>query len=343
MTRRTLAAFLDSAGATEAALWVRARTGTPWLTVITYHRVSNTGSDQPFDPGVIDASPEEFEEQVATLCRYFSVIGIEELIGYLDGGSLPRNPAIITFDDGYRDCHDIAFPILQRHGAKAVFFISTSYVTERKVFWWDRISYILHHAQNDEVELSYPKPLKVRLRSERERSRSVLLRLVKTHYGLDLERFLLELTARAGIAWSRDIERQTADELIMTWDHIRALRRAGMEIHSHTRTHRILQTIAPEELGPELTGAREDLEEQLGERISGVSYPVGRPIGDCPEIKRAVADAGYVVGFSNMTGVSTLRKDLDPLDIRRISVEYGLPLPFFRALLAFPAFAQSAA
>jgi peptidoglycan/xylan/chitin deacetylase (PgdA/CDA1 family) len=313
------------------------------LTVITYHRIASDPDNQPFDPGVIDASPEEFEEQIATLGRYFTLVGIEELLAYLDGGPFPDNPAMITFDDGYRDCHDVALPILQRHAAKAVFFISTSYVSERRVFWWDRIGYVIRHARRDRVELSYPDRISLALQTAPEIARRRLLRLVKSHYALDLDRFLDELCHAAGVAWSPEIERALADQLIMDWDQIRALRRAGMEIHSHTRTHRILQTITPAELESELRGARTDLEEQLGERISGVSYPVGHPINEYPEIKAAVAAAGYSVGFSNQTGVTRLGRQLDPLDIRRISIEYGLPIAFFRAVLAFPTLAEIAA
>ena len=42
---------------------------------------------------------------------------------------MPRNPAVITFDDGYRDNHDEALPVLQRHRAPATFFVSTRYVS----------------------------------------------------------------------------------------------------------------------------------------------------------------------------------------------------------------------
>lgn len=338
-----MAALLDSTGALEATLRHRAQRPSRWLTVITYHRISGDPERQPFDPGVIDASPEEFDEQLATLKRFFTVIGVEELLGYLEQGKpLPNNPAMITFDDGYRDCHDVALPILQRHGLKAAFFISTDYLSSRRVFWWDRIAYVLARTEVDQLVLSYPRTMVLRPRADRERTRRQLLRLIKTEYALDLERFLRELTWRAGVPWSEAIETQLAGDLVMTWDQVRALRQAGMEIHSHTRTHRILQTIEPSELEAELGGAREDLEEQLGERISGLSFPVGRSIGDRPHIKRAVADAGYAVAFSNMTGVTSLSARLDPFDLRRISVEYGLPLAYFRALLAFPSFAELA-
>ena len=341
MSRRTLARALDSSGALGAILKLRSLTGSPWLTVLTYHRIHDDPAGQPFDRGVIDATSAEFDAQIGMLRRYFDVVGIDDIFRFLAGRPLPANPAIVTFDDGYKDCYSHALPILQKHGVKAVFFIATTYLSERRLFWWDRISYAVKHARHERALLRYPRELELDL-TRPELATACLLRIVKRHYGLDVERFVDELTEACGVSWSRDIERAFAEELIMTWDEVRALRRAGMEVHSHTRTHRILQTLPEGELALELRGAREDLEEQLGEPIRGLSYPVGRSVSQSPAIRAAVRDAGYDVGFSNTSGVTWTSRPFDPLDMRRISVESGMPNPYFKALLALPAFAESA-
>lgn len=341
MSRRGLASALDSTGALEAILRLRTRTGSPWLTVLTYHRIHDSPEAQPFDPGVIDASTAELDQQMSQVKRYFDVIGLDELLEFLAGKPLPPNPAIISFDDGYRECHERALPILQKHGLKAVFFIATSYIAERRVFWWDRIAYAVRNSTRDRIQLTYPGVLELDLQTSRQAAARVLLNLVKRRFALDLDRFLDEVTSACGVAWDRGLERRFADELLMTWDQVRDLRALGMEIHSHTRTHRILQTVPLDELADELRGARRDLEEQLGEPVRGVSYPVGRSIASCPEIRAAVHDAGYHVGFSNTSGVTWTARRFDPLDMRRISVEHGLPMPYFRALLALPPFAES--
>jgi peptidoglycan/xylan/chitin deacetylase (PgdA/CDA1 family) len=323
MSRRGLASVLDASGALETVLRVRKRTRTPWLTVLTYHRVHDDPQGQPFDSGVIDASSAEFDEQVGTLRRYFDVIGLEDVVRFLAGRPLPKNPAIISFDDGYRDCHRLALPILKKHGVKAVFFIATSYLRER-------------------VRIAYPAPLELDLAASPAHAARVLLEIVKNHYGLQVQRFVDELTEACGVEWNPTIERRFADELLMTWDQVRALRKEGMEVHSHTRTHRILQTVPLPELAAELLGARRDLEEQLGEPVRAVSYPVGRSVNRHPAIRDAVRSAGYDLGFSNTSGVTWTNGRIDPLDIRRISVERALPLSTFRAFLALPAFAESA-
>jgi peptidoglycan/xylan/chitin deacetylase (PgdA/CDA1 family) len=342
VSKRDLAHVLDSTGVLEATLQTRMRFNAPRLTVLTYHRVHEDPDAQPFDRDVIDATTAEFDRQVRTLKRYFTIVGLSELQAFLRGAALPSNPAMITFDDGYRDCHDRVLPIMLSHGVRGVFFLATSYVTHRRVFWWDRIAYILNQTTADRIELRYPGDLVLDRTLGTEAARRVAIGIVKKMPGLDVERFLEELACAAGVPWGTEIERAFADELVMTWDHVLRLRRAGMEVHSHTRTHRVLQTITPHEIESELAGARADLEEHLEERVRGIAYPVGRSIARFPALRAAVAACGYDVGFSNSTGVSSLAREFDPLNVRRISVERGLPHSYFRALLAIPGFAESA-
>jgi len=92
--------------------------------------------------------------------------------------------------------------------------------------------------------------------------------------------------------------------LIMTWDQIRALARAGMDVESHGRRHRVLQTLDAEALQDDLIGSRQELEAQLGRPVRALAYPVGRRIKGERHIRAALAAAGYQIGMSNQTGVN---------------------------------------
>ncbi len=342
MSKRALAQALDSAGILEALFRARACVRKPWLTVLSYHRVHDDATGQLFDSSVIDATSQELSRQLETLRRYFTVIGLSELSAHLRGASLPANPAIVTFDDGYRDCHDRALPILLSHGVKGVFFVATSYVDHRRMFWWDRIAYVLRQSTLDQIELTYPVRTVLDRTLPHEKTLKTATSLVKNHFGIDVERFLGELAHAAGVPWSEELERHFADELVMSWEQIRRLQDAGMEVHSHTRTHRVLQTVGESELAWELAGARTDLEDHLEKRVTGVAYPVGRSVASWPAIRAAVRQSGYELGFSNGTGASPLGENFDPLNVRRISLERGLPDSLFRAMLALPALAETA-
>ena len=122
----------------------------------------------------------------------------------------------------------------------------------------------------------------------------------------------------------------------MTWDQVRSLRQAGMDIGSHCRSHRVLTTVAPSELDRELTGSRQVLERELGEEIRTVAYPVGRSILGHPQIVGAVRSADYRLGFANESGSSMAHRWSNPLDIGRIPMDRGLLDETFRSVVAFP-------
>jgi peptidoglycan/xylan/chitin deacetylase (PgdA/CDA1 family) len=252
---------------------------------------------------------------------------------------------MVTFDDGYRSCHDVALPILRSVGIRATFFIATSFVSERRLYWWERISLMIGQARRDArrtaIELSYPHKLVVEL--DHRQLFDKLTDLIKDTYGLDLERFLRELAAALDVEWTPQLEARYADDLIMTWDQIRALAQAGMDVESHSRHHRVLQTLDAATLADELRGSREDLETQLGRPVRVLAYPVGRGVNGERHIREALSIAGYRIGMSNKTGVNrwwppALRGivPIDPFDVRRLATDRSISDAMFLTQVAVP-------
>jgi peptidoglycan/xylan/chitin deacetylase (PgdA/CDA1 family) len=335
--RERFAELLYRSGGLRALLALRSSRPSEWLSILTYHRFPSQGVEH-FDDGVVDATVDEFETHVACLKRYFNVIGADELHAFAKGGRLPANPVAITFDDGYRDCYTRALPILQRHGCKAIFFVATSIISQRKLYWWDRVAYVVKHAVHERLRLSYPVPFDVALGADPAPTVERLLRHVKQRQLIepfDVERFLDELATAAGVPWTRDM-----DELLMTWDEIRQLRQAGMDVQSHTRSHRVLQTLSSAELVDELSGSREDLARELGETPRLIAYPGGNPITSSSPIRGALEKAGYALGLNNITGSTPLNRGVDPFDIRRFALGRNFSEPLLLSVLTLPSLAH---
>jgi peptidoglycan/xylan/chitin deacetylase (PgdA/CDA1 family) len=300
--------------------------------------VANPEAATRLDEGVVDVTPQQLDRQLAFLRRWFDPIGLEDLLAFVRrGAALPANPVLVTFDDGYRDNHDTALPILRRHGVRATFFVATDYVDRRRPYWWDRVAFVLKGSARERIELAYPEPMQLALGDASERRAAVrrVSRVIKDRRGLDLDRFLAALEDAAGLTLGAHDERRLVEQTVMTWEHVVALRRAGMAVGSHTRTHRVLQTLDAAQIADELGSSRRKLEDVLGEPVMAISYPVGKPLWETPHLERAVREAGYELGFSNGTGVNRVR-DFHPLDVRRISLELGITDAFFRSMLAIP-------
>lgn len=340
--RERVAGLLHKAGALGAVMQLRKLVPMSTLSIVTYHHIAERDPAYRFDPDIADADQAQFRRQVETLTRYGTPIDVSTLLGAIEGGALPKNPIMVTFDDGYRSCIEVALPILRQLGVPATFFISTSFITERRLYWWERVSLLLAGARRD-GSIKYPRPLDLERRDPALRDR--LNAIIKTETSLDLERFLGEVAAALGVEWSPEIEARHADEMIMTWDQIRALAKSGMDIESHTRRHRVLQTLPPEELEDELAGSRRELEAQIGRPVRVLAYPVGKRIAEVAHIRRALTAAGYRAGMSNKTGVNRLWPALlrglvppiDPYDIRRLAIDRTMSDAMFLTQVAVPA------
>jgi peptidoglycan/xylan/chitin deacetylase (PgdA/CDA1 family) len=337
--RAWFAEFLHDTGALAAILELRARASAPWLSILTYHRFPRPDCEL-FDDGVIDTSIDEFERHISCVKQHFEVIGVDELCAFALGEALPPNAVAITFDDGYLDNYEHALPILQRHACKAIFFVATSFTSERRLYWWDRVAYLMKQSTRPVVELQYPSCFRVEL-ADRPCAIFKLLRFIKASRSLDMERLLTELAVATGVPWTRELEREFAERLLMTWDHVRALRQAGMDVQSHTRTHRILQTLPTAELVAELEGSRRDLEREIGEAPRALAYPVGKPLLPSSPIRGALSKAGYQIGLTNGTGPTPTWGRRDAFNIRRQTVARDLSTPLLLSMLAVPPLAPT--
>lgn len=341
--RERFAGLLHRAGAIEAFMHVRKRLPIPTISVVTYHHVADHEPGYPYDPQVADATPQEFRRQMEWLAHYCTPISVDELIGALDGRALPRNPVMVTFDDGYRTCHDVAMPILRSVGVPATFFVSTKFVEQRRLYWWERIALVLSLARKNVTQITYPSAMELDRRDPTLRGR--LVDLVKETVGIDEDAFNDNLARAFGVEWNLTIESQYADGLIMTWDHVRALAANGMDVESHGRWHRILQTLDRDSLVDEIAGSKRDLEAQLGRPVRAMAYPVGRRINHDHRIREELERAGYRVGFSNTSGATTLWPGavrgilpVDPFDLRRVATDRDMSHAMFTAQVAVPRF-----
>ncbi len=82
-----------------------------------------------------------FEAQLALLDRLgYQTVSIGEIAAALYGeGVLPARPIAITFDDGWSEQYSVAFPLLQKYGMKATFYIPSSYAGKGRFITWEQL------------------------------------------------------------------------------------------------------------------------------------------------------------------------------------------------------------
>ena len=273
------------------------------LLVINHHRIGNDGGK--FGPSGFTASAEELDEQVAWLKRRLPVVGLDEAIDSVAPGGRkgPRGcRVLITFDDGYRDNYETAFPILRSHGVPGAFFLVTGFTGGGQVPWWDRIAYLLHTAGKRQFTLRYPEPLEIDMdRDGGPRSLRRILDSYKRPANADGVRFLCELEEV-----SQGKLPPASDRLFLNWDEAREMLRAGMGIGSHTHTHPVLSQLPPAAQRAELARSRQIVENELAIRCDTLAYPVGNRDSYTGETCAIARETGYRAAFSFHGGANSV-------------------------------------
>ena len=311
------------------------------LIVLNYHRIGVAG-DSLFDRALWSATQDDFDRQIEILKRSSDVIGLDELpdvVHRLETGLAGSNRfAMVTFDDGYRDNFELAWPVLKSHGVPGVFFITTSFLDDGPLGWWDEVSWMVRSSTHDTIDATAWCGEQIAV--DRPACDVAIQKLVRIMYMSDAERSAEFLSFLADQTGSGRVPKTLTEDLWMTWDHVREMRRSGMSIGAHTVTHPVLATRTAEQQSFEICESKLRLEQELGEPVTALSYPVGRRDSFNQATRTALAHHGIEWAFSYYGGFlsrgKARREPVDRFDIPRVAVESDTTLADFRSCIALP-------
>jgi peptidoglycan/xylan/chitin deacetylase (PgdA/CDA1 family) len=318
--RRTLkvaaAGALVGAGVHRAVRAARRRaSGGARVLVLSFHRaaIDFRASAREALPSLF-VSAETLERQLRQVAAEREVVSLAEARRVLaEGpGPRPRDLAVVTFDDGYADNHHVALPVLARLRVPASFFVATGFLGTRRRFPHDRIFASLSDLARRGVPFrraGLPAPLQALLgRCSDGGPAATLDRLIAELPHPDLLALADALEARTGVGE----EELPADGLTMTWDDVRDLDAAGMDVGGHTVSHAVLPHLPLATVRREVAGCRDALAVHLRKPPRHFAYPNGY---HAPAVRAAVREAGFEVGVTTEDRENVLGGD--PLAVHR--------------------------
>jgi peptidoglycan/xylan/chitin deacetylase (PgdA/CDA1 family) len=299
------------------------------LICLNYHRIGNPDHIET-DPGIFSASQEQFHEQILFLNKKFKIISLEEAIDFIYK-QIFYGPTriLLTFDDGYLDNYQNAFPVLKNHNVAGTFFLTTSFVGTNYLPWWDLIASILFHSKKQSFILSYPAPIHINMELDGyKKCLRILLAAYKSQACDNQEKFIGQLREMCEV---NELKSMT-ERVFLSWAEAREMRSAGMYIGSHSNKHGLLGKMSSEIQREELSSSKEIIEKNIGERVEAFAYPVGGKTDFSEDTFVILRECGYKIAFSFYGGVNYSGK-IFPYDIRRMPVDYGLPIETLRLRL----------
>jgi peptidoglycan/xylan/chitin deacetylase (PgdA/CDA1 family) len=301
------------------------------VVVLNYHRVGNRAG-QPWDRTLWNADADFFAGQLKTIARHADVVTPEQVVALARENRRGRH-VLLTFDDGYRDNYDIAFPLLRENGLTATFFPVAGFLDEGGAPWWDELAWMVRHATRETIELGDDRlPGTLPLGPDQDETIAALVALYKTLAGDQTDLFIEEVAEKTGAG--RCCVADSA-ELWMSWDMVRELRAGGMSVGGHTMSHPILARLPIDSQEREIAGCADRLEQELGSPMRWFAYPVGARDTFTVDTQQLVREAGVELAFSFFGGFASFAR-WDSLNVPRVHVGPGHGPDLLQAMLGLP-------
>jgi peptidoglycan/xylan/chitin deacetylase (PgdA/CDA1 family) len=220
----------------------------------------------------LEITPEFLDVVLTELRREgFDIIPLDAVPGRLRPG--PRGPpfAVVTFDDGYRDNVEHAWPVLRRHKAPWTVFVTTDFLSGQGRLWWIELESAI--ARLDRVMIASGKVLDLpsRTRAEKQAAFEIVYRHLRMGPQERLGAVTADLAAEAGVD-----RRRLAADLCLGWDEIETLaREPDVTIGAHTLSHAILAKCALSAASRQISESKTLLERRLGRPVRHLAYPFG--------------------------------------------------------------------
>lgn len=248
----------------------------------------------------------------------YEILALDEAVDLLRSGYGRKRYAVLTFDDGYRDNLEVAYPVLKDLQAPFTVFVASGLIDRTTELWWEALELMI--GNHDEIVFSeegsqdgitcqtaeekcacFGKLTDYLTLEASEQGQRAIIRALAGRYGVDLQAL--------------------ADRQMMTWDEVRQLASDPLvTIGAHTHDHFAVARLDPEAARADIEKGLQRLEDELGQRPKHFAYPYGKPNAvneQAAEIARATGFASAVTTFPGILQSANAR---DMMLLPRVSL-----------------------
>lgn len=253
----------------------------------------------------LEISPHQLRETVYFFRkRGYTFYSLDQLHEALSKGQFPEKFVVLTFDDGYLDNFELAYPILKELEVPFCIYVTTNFPDRKAILWW----YLLEDMIRDQDRIQfrfggkdYDLPANTHL--EKEQSFTFVRTLITQQFdALTYKESLYQIFK----SYEQDLYLY-AEKMAMSWDQIRQISKDDLvTIGAHTVNHYPLRQLKDSELRPEIMYSKHILEAQLNQPVEHFAYPFGK----APEADQREFDFVKNNGFK--TAVTTRMSNIFP-------------------------------
>jgi peptidoglycan/xylan/chitin deacetylase (PgdA/CDA1 family) len=270
--------------------------------ILTFHRVRPDPGDA-FRPNVgLEITPAFLDEVLTSLrAEGIEIVTIDEVHRRLMAGVSSRRFVALTFDDGYRDNLEYAWPVLKRHQAPFTIYVPSAFAEGQGELWWVVLELAIAQTAHIHFTLADREYSFDCATVEAKQATFIaicdLLRSCQTE--AELRQAIRELAFAASIDMAL-----LCRKLCMGWDELQFLANDPLvTIGAHTATHPILTKLTAQEARAEILNGARTIAARLGRMPAHFAYPVGSPDAAGAREFALAAGAGFKTAVTTRLGV----------------------------------------
>jgi len=185
------------------------------VAILMYHRVCPKK-----DEFHISINSEIFEKQMKYFSEKYELLSLNELVNYIKlKKSYPKKAIVITFDDGYKDNYLFAYPILQKYSIPATIFLATGYIGSGRLFWTDKVRYLIHHTSIKKINLEGLGSYSIQSTIDKTFFISIILQKLKKMPENTKNSLIMKLNDICQVKIPRDIGKK----IILSWKEVKEM------------------------------------------------------------------------------------------------------------------------
>lgn len=297
--------------------WIRHRGR---VVILTYHRVvsDHMVQDEHIQAGMY-VRGQSFEAHINYLRKHFNIISLDDLLDLWQTNRLKSHQSycVITFDDGWKDNYQFAFPVLMKYRIPATIFLVTDFIGTARWFWPDHMMLLLEkcrqhttgEADRKAVSTILAETIGVTLSAGDSIDPDAIIEFCK---GVEVDR-IHRIIDRLSRALHMDLPTQ---RVLLNWDEVREMAGKGVTFGSHSGSHRIMTQIPLSEVKTELIDSRNTMLQQGIKPVPVFCYPNGNFDRDIQELVR---ESGYLAAVGCEVGLERNRPG-DLFALKRIGL-----------------------
>ncbi len=267
-----------------------------WGEILMLHRVVQKGS-------LLDANrqmeitPELLEKAILDYqtkgYRFISMDEVHEIMS--TPKRLKQKFVCFTFDDGYADNYELAYPIFKKYNCPFAIYITTDFPDGKALLWWYVLEDLL--MSNTELKLGDGSCYDC---STIEKKNSAFDAVRQKIFNLPTESVKQSLANLfVNYDYSFDDKNKT---LALNWNQIEVLAKDNLcTIASHTVSHAVLTNMNVEQVETELRDSKIKLEQCIQKKVEHFAYPYGASNESVMNLAKKVGYKTAVLANGGMT------------------------------------------